>query len=185
MDEHDSAVVERGFLDRQMGDRFVVDTPAKAEWAIKKIANIRKLAQMTIDVSVECILQYKDEIKKTEAKRDSETAHLEEMLKHWFDTVPHKVTDTQESVKLPSGTIKKVKGDWDYTRDENVLGGFLARNGYEGLYGYTAKWAELKKRCKALDTGMVIDTETGTIIEGVTAEMQPDAFIVKEKKDVD
>ena len=47
------------------------------------------------------------------------------------------------------------------------------------------KWAELKKRCTIGPDGVVVDTETGVVLEGVRAEERPDKFEVKLRGEQD
>ena len=47
------------------------------------------------------------------------------------------------------------------------------------------KWAELKKRCAIGPDGVVVDTETGVVLEGVRAEERPDKFEVKLRGEQD
>jgi hypothetical protein len=91
-----------------------------------------------------------------------------------------KQTKTQSTYKLPSGTLKRKFGTPEYNRDDKVLGAWLQSNNYSGMYEtvYKPKWADLKKIIVVQD-GKVIDPDSGIVVEGVTAEMRPDSFVVE------
>ena len=67
---------------------FVIDTDAKAEWALSKI----KEARADRDAWIKW---YENKILEITEQTDFNTMNLERMLADYFESVPHKKTKTQ------------------------------------------------------------------------------------------
>lgn len=159
---------------------FVIDNDVKAEWALKKIAEEKEESQRYINICDSMITEYT--IKKLQAseKLKSKTSYLISQLQKYFESVPHKSSKTQETYKLPSGTLKKKLPTFEYERDEKVLGEFLKNNGFVDDYEVVIKpkWNELKKAIK-IQGDKVVSAETGEIIEGITVQEKPATFLIE------
>ena len=107
------------------------------------------------------------------------TAYLTSCLADFFRTVPHKATKTTEKYRLLSGTLTLKKGGVKTKQDDEKLVAWLRANGYGDLVKVeeSAKWGELKKLLTFTGEIAAI-TETGEIVDGVTAYMAPDTFSV-------
>ena len=90
---------------------FVIDTDAKAGWALKKIAEARSDRDTWV-------AWYESKIKEIKEQTDFETMRLEMMLAEYFATVPHKKTKTQESYSLPGGKLILKTQNPEYKRDD-------------------------------------------------------------------
>jgi hypothetical protein len=160
--------------------QFTIDDDFKAEWALSKISEEDAEFSRLIMVCKAKIAEYQDKINTYQERQDSKTSYLKTLLRHYFESVPHKVTKTTESYELPSGKLKLKYKDPEFKRDDKVLGDFLHSGNYEGFYDtvYKPKWAELKKTIAVKD-GLVIESETGGVIEGVTAEEREPEFVIE------
>jgi hypothetical protein len=159
---------------------FHINDDSAAEWAIKKIADRRaELSRQEMAIKT-MISYYEHKLVKLREKAEHETSNLIGLLSLYAETVPMKQTKTQATYKLPSGTLKRKFGTPEYNRDDKVLGAWLQSNNYSGMYEtvYKPKWADLKKIIVVQD-GKVIDPDSGIVVEGVTAEMRPDSFVVE------
>lgn len=155
--------------------QFVIDDDGKAEWALNKIAEEKAEMQRMINVANSMIMKYQDKIEVYQKQFESKTAYLKEQLRQYFETVPHKTTKTQETYKLPSGTLKLKKQNPEYIRDEEkLLIWAKANNPAHVKVKESVDWAELKKELKFVDDKAL--TEDGEIVDGVKVVKRPDVF---------
>ena len=106
---------------------------------------------------------------------DNNTARLEV----YFDTLPHKVTKTQESYPLPSGKLVRKHQDPEFVRDDEELLSWLKDNNGEKFIKVkeSPDWAGLKKTLTVL--GETVVDENGEIIPCIKATERPDVFKVE------
>lgn len=151
---------------------FSVDTDAKAEWALSKI----KEARADRDRWVEW---YQQKIKEIKEQTDFETMNLERMLADYFATVPHKVTKTQESYKLPGGKLVQKTQNPEYTRDDKTVIEWLKTNRLTQFVKVKEEldWSGLKAVTAEFEGKLV--TEDGEIIPGVEVVSREPKFIVE------
>jgi len=151
---------------------FVIDTDAKAEWALKKI----KEARADRDTWV---AWYKDKIREITEQTDFDTMNLERMLADYFGTVPHKITKTQESYKLPGGKLVLKKQNPEFKRDDKAVLEWLKTNNLPQYIKVKEEldWAGLKS-ATAVFEGHVV-TEDGEIIPGIDVVEREAAFSVE------
>ena len=121
-------------------ESFVIDTDAKAEWALQKIREHRADRDRFVK-------WYKDKIKEITEQCDFDTMNLERMLKEYFDTVPHRETKTQSVYDLPTGKIYIKKQNPDFKHDDKTVIEWLKKNGGGQFIEVeeTLKWGDLKK----------------------------------------
>lgn len=183
-DEREDFIMEDNLLyqvcEGEDQEGFIINNDNLAEWALRKIAEEKAEAQRMINVCQTFINDYQLKIEKYNQQYETKTSYLRQQLSQYFQTVPHKATKTQETYKLPSGTLKLKLPTIEYKRDEKKLGEFLKSNNYNGLYEEVIKpkWAELKKICK-VSGQYVVDADSGNIIEGVEAVEKPAEFEVE------
>lgn len=155
-------------------EAFVIDTDAKAEWALKKI----KEARADRDAWVKW---YEDKIKEITEQTDFDTMNLERMLADYFQTVPHKKTKTEESYRLPGGKlyIKKQNVEFEYKKHQDETIAWLKKNNLTEFVKTKEElnWSELKKVTGVFEGNVV--TEDGEIVPGITVTERPDKFIVE------
>ena len=151
---------------------FVIDTDAKAEWALCKIKEAREERDKWIS-------WYKDKIDQITEQTDFDTMNLERMLMEYFAHVPHKKTKTQESYKLPGGKLVMKTQNPDYARDDKTVIAWLkANNG--GQYVKTKEeldWAGLKDSTAVFEGHIV--TEDGEVIPGIEVFNRDPKFVVE------
>lgn len=164
-------------------DEFVIDTDAKAAWALTKIKEAR-------DDRDEWVAFYEGKIEEIKAQTDFDTMNLERMLAEYFATVKHKVTKTQESYALKNGKLILKKQNPEYKRDDKTAIAWLKENG-GGQFIKTKEeldWSALKDASGVVD-GKVIFGETvnedGEIVQiavpGIEVIDREDKFVVEVK----
>lgn len=159
---------------------FVVDDDQKAEWALAKIREHRTEAERIGAACTAEIERYEQIRQGAIDKAAKDSGYLESLLFAYFGQVPHKATKTQETYKLPSGTLKQKSREPEYKRDEAALLKWLTEQGMAGLIETKTapKWAELKKGI-AINGEQAIYTETGEVIPGVKVIERDPVFSVE------
>lgn len=151
---------------------FVIDTDAKAEWALQKIREARTDRDRWVK-------WYKEKIDEITAQTDFDTMNLERMLAEYFANVPHKVTKTQESYKLPGGKLVMKTQNPEYKRDDKAIIDWVKANGMPQFVKVKEElaWQELKDATAVFEGHIV--TEDGEIIPGVEVVNRDAKFIVE------
>ncbi len=160
-------------------ESFSVSCDNSAEWAIKKIAEETAEAQRFINVCDTMIKEYQFKRQKAQEHLDTKTSYLKGLLQQYFETVPHKATKTQETYKLPSGTLKRKFGGVEYVRNDEVLLAWLQDNNHEKFIKIkeSPDWAELKKTVTI--SGNSVVTAEGEIVGGVMVTEKEDKFEIE------
>lgn len=152
-------------------ESFVIDSDAKAEWAMGKIAEARQECTKWVE-------WYTKRIEEIKAQTDFDTANLERLLEEYFATVPHKVTKTQESYKLPAGKLVRKTQNPEFRRDDSAVIAWARENAPE--YIKTVEqldWASLKGNTGVFDGHIV--TDDGEIVPGVEVIEREPRFVVE------
>ena len=160
-------------------EQFVIDDDQKAEWAIKKIADERSEAERLIDVCKQQIDFYNEKIMQYNQQADEKSTYFISLLNDYFERVPHRKTKTQEVYTLPSGSLRLKAKAPKLKYEDAELVKYLDISAPD-LIKKLPIWGEFKKRLVVSD-GCVIDTESGEIVECITAEEQPPEFFVEVK----
>jgi phage host-nuclease inhibitor protein Gam len=166
-------------IDEQFEEGFKIDNDGLAEWALKKIAEEQAESQRYINVCDTMIAEYTRKRQKAQEQLETKTAYLKQKLQEYFATVPHKATKTQETYKLPSGTLKLKLPSVEFVRDDTALVEWLKNNGYGDKVKIkeSPDWAEFKKLVTvSFDKVLTAD---GEIVEGVTVQEKPSSFEVE------
>lgn len=151
---------------------FVIDTDAKAEWALNKIREARADRDRWVE-------WYKSKIQEITEQTDFDTVVLERMLEEYFQTVPHKKTKTQEAYKLPGGKLVLKTQNPEYKHDDKTVIEWAKKNGF-GQYVKVKEelaWQELKDATAVFDGHIV--TEDGEIVPGVEVTDREAKFVVE------
>lgn len=151
---------------------FVIDTDAKAEWALKKI----KEARADRDTWV---AWYKQKIQEITEQTDFDTMNLERMLADYFASVPHKKTKTQESYKLPGGKLVLKTQNPEYKRDDSKVIEWLKSSGMPQYVKVKEEldWSALKDATAVFEGHIV--TEDGDVIPGIEVVNRDAKFVVE------
>lgn len=160
---------------------FVIDTDAKAGWALQKI----KEARADRDAWV---AWYQLKIKEITEQTDFDTMNLERMLAEYFATVPHKKTKTQESYSLPGGKLILKIQNPEFKRDDKKAVAWLKENGFSQYVKIKEEldWSSLKDASETVNGQIVCGekiTEDGEIIplvvDGINVIEREPKFVVE------
>lgn len=164
------------------GDRFVIDSEDKANWALRKIAeheghlnNANELAQKEID-------KIENWFKQIKEQKQNQIEHLQSMLAEY--AIKQREKDPKfKSLKLPNGRFgfRKRPDKWNYD-DEKLLES-LKQSEMTDLIKVEEKVnkRDLRKVLEVVN-GKVLNPETGEFIDGVSIEEQGESFNVAVEK---
>ena len=151
---------------------FVIDTDAKAEWALRKIKEARSDRDRWVE-------WYESKIKEITEQTDCNTMNLERMLAEYFASVPHKKTKTQESYSLPGGKLILKTQNPEYKRDDKTVIEWLKQNNGSEYIKVKEElaWSDLKAKSAVLNGKLF--SEDGEEIPGVEVINRPEKFVVE------
>ena len=163
----------------EVQEGFVINDDVKADWALEIIKAEKADCDRLTSLCESKIQDLQAKIKDYKGKYENSTSYLKNQLQTYFQTVDRKTTKTQETYKLPSGTLKKKYGTYDYIREDETFIKWLKNNGYTDKIKVveTPDWKEFKKNL-IIDKDKLI-TVDGEVVEGVKVELKPDTFDVE------
>ena len=162
---------------------FVIDSDAKAAWALQKIKEKR-------DDRDEWVAWYEDKIAEIKAQTDFDTMNLERMLAEYFGKVKHRVTKTQEIYALKNGKLILKKQNPEYKRDDKTAIAWLKENGGGQFVKVKEEldWSSLKDASGVVDGKVIFGetiTEDGEVVQvavpGIEVIEREDKFVVEVK----
>lgn len=153
-------------------ERYVIDSDAKALWALEKIRQARADRDRWVE-------WYQEKIKEITEQTDFDTMNLEAMLADYFATVPHKKTKTQESYSLPGAKLVMKTQNPEYKRDDKTVIEWLKANGKAQFVKVTENldWAGLKAETDSFEGHIV--TGDGEIVPGIEVINREPKFVVE------
>ena len=167
--------------DEQQKEPFKIDNDRIAEWALERI----KEATDDADRLKKMIISKREELDAQEQEIDTrlenQTRYLKGLLEGYFRSgVKAKETKTQSSYKLLTGTLVMKKPTYKYERDDAALINWIHDAGKEEYIETVEKlkWSAMKQNL-VFDQDTVYDPETGAIVDGITAVIEPERFEVK------
>lgn len=155
---------------------FVVDNDQKADWAVRKIAEIEADYQRMHD-------WYFDQIERQNKQRVYRVERLTAMLQGYFATVPAKDTKTMSKYALPSGELVFTKPKKEFTMDDpaKLMVWAIENSPADVKVVSSPAWGNIKRRLKATEAG-IVDTETGLVVDGVKQVDVPEEFKIRFKE---
>lgn len=157
-------------------ESFRIENDSQAEWALRKIRE----ADAELERMGKWFSRQMDAAKQ---KHDSDVEYFTGLLQEYFREVPAKETKTMRKYALPSGelVLNKSKQAFTVSNSEELLGWCKVNDPTLVKVSMTASWADVKKRLKATDAG-VVDTETGLVVDGVQQVDVDEEFKVRLKE---
>ena len=155
-------------------ETFVVDSDAKAEWCMQQIRRAEEGRKRWKTF-------YDEQYRKVSDACDFTVAYMEDRLRRYFGTVPHKSSKTQENYTLPSGKLVLKRHPPEFQRDDAVMIPWLKENGGSAFVKTTEilDWAALKKGLTVL--GDTVTDADGVVIPGIQVTPRPEVFKVELK----
>lgn len=165
------------FLTVEEGWRIKDDL--EADWAIDKIRDSKAEFARIEMVAKAKIEQIQTLLRKQEEKMFNETNFFEGKLREYFAGIKTKDTKTQRSYQLTSGKLVEKKQAPEFVRDDEKLLEWAENNAPSFVkIKKSADWAGLKK-CVDVAGNLVINKDTGELVEGVKViEREPKFEVV-------
>ncbi len=160
---------------------FVIDDDMKAAWAMRKIDEIERETEKSIE-------WYENAICKCKERLQRETSYFKALLYEYFQTVPQRPTKTKAVYKLPCGEMSLKFEKSDFAIADNCKGELLSELAAKGSEFIKTKsdvdWAGLKKTLKEIDGQIFTVSEDGEAIQldNVKIVNKPPEFTVKYKR---
>ena len=153
---------------------FVCDDDQKAEWCLLQIRRAQAEKERWK-------AHYKAALDSVTAACDETIGRMEQFLRGYFLTVPHKRTKTEENYVLPSGKIMLKTQNLTYEYDESEVIKWLKDNG-KGFVKTkeSLDWESLKDTLSVI--GDTVADEEGEIIPCINAIEREPVFKVQLKK---
>lgn len=160
---------------------WTIEDDEAADWALRRIREVTDECERLNETRRRIVETYKNAIRAEEERAERKISNLRWHLRNYFERVPHKATKTQESYRLPSGTLLLKRPPVQFEREDEAVMDWLQR---EGLWEYieskrTLRWGELKKGTGVAADGGVYWMDTGEMIPGLRAVARDPEFTVK------
>ena len=152
---------------------FVIDNDQKADWAVRRIAELEADTQKWKDY-------YKGQSERVAQSNQQSIDYFTALLESYFETVPHKATKTSERYKLPSGVLVRKAQAPEYERDDAQIIAWCAENAPSCVENVPKlKWAALKGLIEE-NNGQAIDEITGEVVPGIKIIPRDPVFAVQK-----
>lgn len=152
---------------------FVIDNDQKADWAVRRIAELEADTQKWKDY-------YKAQSERVAQSNQQSIDYFIALLESYFDTVPHKATKTSEKYKLPSGVLVRKAQAPEYERDDAQIIAWCTKNAPSCVENVPKlKWTALKGLIEE-NNGQAIDEITGEVVPGIKIIPRDPVFAVQK-----
>ena len=153
-----------------------------ADWALRKIREMEDECNRLNETRKKIIKTYLDAIREEEEKTERRTENLRWHLRRYFHQVPHKKTKTQESYRLPSGSLVMKQLPPKFERDDETVMEWLRNEEMDSYLDtrVSVRWGDLKKNTAVTPEGRVVYTTTGELIPGIVAVARDPEFVIKQ-----
>ena len=165
--------------EQEKQDEFVIDDDHKANWALKKIRQMKNKIAEKEEFAQKEIDEIKIWLEEETGKLEDSIEYFESMLTEYAMKMKQEDEDLKTH-KLPAGDLKfrKQRPKWNY--DNKSLMEYLEESGKEDLIRVkrSPDKNKLKKQVEVVGN-KVVDAETGEIIEGIEVQERGESFKVK------
>lgn len=152
---------------------FVIDNDQKADWAVRRIAELEADTQKWKDY-------YKVQSERVAQSNQQSIDYFTSLLESYFETVPHKATKTSEKYKLPSGVLVRKAQAPEYERDDAQIIAWCAENAPSCVENVPKlKWTALKGLITE-NNGQAVEELTGEVIPGIKIIPRDPVFAVQK-----
>ena len=159
---------------------FKIDNDDLADWAIEKIKAQQEEIERARSIVKGKIAELLLRISQIENEGKQTIDFFTNALEQYAQTVKMSETKAGNKVyKLVSGKLSLKRQQPKFEINDDVLCEWLIKQNKEDFITYTRKpqWGELKKEVQV--AGNAVITETGEVVEGVTAEEREPIFKVE------
>lgn len=158
---------------------FVVDSPDKANWALRKIRALRAKQDEAREIAEAEFQRVGDWLEQQTDGIAENISFFESLLEQYH--IQEIANDPKaKTIKLPHGTLQMRAQQPEFIRDDEQIREWVEANRKPYLIPQPARldWAGLKQDLSVVDN-FAIDKETGEPVPGITVEHRPPKFSVK------
>ena len=165
--------------EQEKQDKFVIDDDHKANWALKKIRQMKNKVAEKEEFAQKEIDEIKKWLEEETSKLEDSIEYFESMLTEYAMKMKEEDEDLKTH-KLPAGKLqfRKRRPKWNY--DNEKLMKHLEESGRDELIR-VKKSPDKRKLKKQVEVAgnKVVDADTGEIIEGIEVQERGESFKVK------
>ena len=180
LDAIDSMEAEEAGIDTEASDAFVIDTTQQANYAVRKVKEIRQQMEDIHTTAKAELEAHAAKVSEWEAKQLLSLEYSEQYFTSRLEGYAHQHIDPngkKKSLSLINGSIgfKKQQPKYDYD-DEKIINALKEKHPEFIKYEPSLKKADLKKAATVVKGSVYIDN---VVVPGVTVTDQPEKFEVK------
>lgn len=179
-------------MSEEQKEEFVIDSDAKANWALRKIKRLKKKQKENEEFAASEIEKIEEEIKEIKDWRDSENEKLQrnidyfENLLHNYAMQLRKEDPDLKTYKLPFGQLqfRAQRPKWKYDEErllESVKKTDLGLTCIDIIEKVNKNALKKSDLIEVVGNKIVIK-DTGEVLDGVLVENRPEQFFVKVKE---
>lgn len=158
-------------------ERFAVDTAEKADWALRKLAKIRRQREENRKLAQAEIARIRQWLAAEEERLERDEAYFLSLLADYHRRLLEE-DPKAKTVRLPHGVLKMRAQAPEFERDEERLLEWLDARGMGEFVRVKREpdWQRLKPLLAPTPGGAVVVADTGEVVEGVRAVLRAPKF---------
>ena len=164
-------------------DPVVIQNKARMDEIVEEIKAIEVSEAEREAILLERIQKLTEQSEDKGVCAGARKRHLQEELKVLMDTVPKSETKTQFKVSLLCGDVILKKADKDYDKDPKKLLQWALENNLAEFVRTKQEfdWAKFKATLEIIDDGVIINKETGEVMnmDGLGTKDVPEELVIK------
>ena len=164
-------------------DPVVIQNKARMDEIVEEIKAIEVSEAERKAILLERIQKLTEQSEDKGVCAGARKRHLQEELKVLMDTVPKSETKTQFKVSLLCGDVILKKADKDYDKDPKKLLQWALENNLAEFVRTKQEfdWAKFKATLEIIDDGIIINKETGEVMnmDGLGTKDVPEELMIK------
>lgn len=172
-------VIREQGVKQKEDDNFVVDDDHKANWALKKIRQLKKKKQKNKEFAEKEINEIKEWLNGENSKLEDSIEHFESLLTKYAMELKDD-DDDLKTKNLPAGKMqfRKQQPKWNYNNDKLLEA--VKSAGLNELVKVKERVdkRQLKKQVEVAGS-KIINAETGEVIDGVEVQERGEKFKIK------
>lgn len=162
-------------------DRFIVDSPEKADWALYKLREANKLIKQNEKIAEENHERVDKWLERENSKANESKEYFEGLLQEYFTN--ERAKNPKFKFSSPNGKLSSRKQQPKWIYEENKLVDVLKDTEFVTSVPKLEKKLFKDAAKKGLDGlsiigSKVVNTNTGEVINGVQIQEQPDKIVI-------
>ena len=163
-------------------DRFIVDSPEKADWALYKLREVNKTIDQNKKLADKNHERIDEWLEHENSKANDSKEYFENLLQEYFTN--ERAKNPKFKFSSPNGKLSSRKQQPKWIYEENKLVDVLKDTEFVTSVPKLEKKLFKDAAKKGLDGlsivgSKVVNTNTGEVINGVQIQEQPDKIVIK------